>query len=67
MTKHKYLGIYMDHSKAHLIEILPGGVDTTTIESSFTHELKEEDVRESEHHMHNAERHMHATYYKKTG
>ncbi len=67
MTKNRYLGIYMDHAKAHLMEIVPGGVNTHNIDSEFTHELKEEDIRESEKHAQNAEQHLHAAYYKKLG
>jgi stalled ribosome rescue protein Dom34 len=67
MTKHRYMGVYMDHSKAHLIEITPDGFDTRSVESEFTHELKREETGESEPHAHNAEQHMQAAYNKKIG
>jgi len=67
MTKNRYLGIYMDHSTAHLMEIIPGGINAETINSEFTHELKEQDVKESETHMHNAEHHLQTAFYKKLG
>jgi hypothetical protein len=67
MTNAKFLGIWMDHSMAHLIEFSKDGMETKTIESSFTHEDKESTLERSEHVMHNKEQHERAGYYKKLG
>ncbi|MDQ3109121.1 MAG: hypothetical protein M3R17_04425 [Bacteroidota bacterium] len=65
MTNAKFLGIWMDHSSAHLIEFSKGSMETTTIESAFTHEAKEDSLERSEHMMHNKEQHQQKDYYKK--
>jgi len=44
MKTDKCLGIWMDYSKAHLMELLPGNMQTQTIESAFTHEVKAESI-----------------------
>jgi hypothetical protein len=67
MTNAKYLGIWMDHSNAHLIEFSKEEMQTTIIESGFTHEDKESTLNKSEHVMHNKEQHQHSDYYKKLG
>ena len=36
MTKLKYLGIWMDHASAHLMEINTDPIESKTIESKFT-------------------------------
>ncbi|CAN5893506.1 hypothetical protein BH11BAC7_BH11BAC7_11070 [soil metagenome] len=67
MSNAKYLGIWMDHSTAHLIEFSKESMESTTINSDFTHGDKEETLNRSEHVMHNKENHQHAEYYKKLG
>ncbi len=67
MTTVKQIGIWMDHSSAHLIEFTGGPMTTTIIESTFTHDQKEESLSKSENLMHNKEQHKHAEYYKKIG
>lgn len=67
MSNAKFLGIWLDHSTAHLIEFTKEGMETKTIESSFTHEDKESTQNRSEHTMHNKENHQRADYYKKLG
>lgn len=73
MTTAKNLGIWMDHSSAHLMEFIytPSGttnpIETKTIESKFTHHVKEETLNRSEHIMHNKEQHQQAEYYKQLG
>ncbi len=67
MTKALYLGIWMDHSNAHLMEFSPETIETTTIESPFTNQEKEQSLNKSEHVMHNKEQHMQKEYYKKLG
>ena len=65
MTTAKNLGIWMDHSKAHLMEFTTDPIDTKTIASKFTHQEKEHSLSKGENHMHNKEQHQQAGYYKK--
>jgi len=67
MTNAKYLGIWMDHSTAHLIEFSKESMETKVIDSKFTHEAKEDSLERSEHTMHNKEKHQQMEYYKKLG
>ena len=67
MTTTKNLGIWMDHSNAHLMEFSPDPMETKTIASKFTHEAKEHSLGKSEHLMHNKEQHQQSEYYKKLG
>ncbi len=65
-TTAKRLGIWMDHANAHLIEFA-GDTETKTLDSSFTHQVKEDTIRKSESLMHNKEQHEEAGYYKELG
>jgi hypothetical protein len=67
MTTAKYLGIWMDHSNAHLIEFSKEAMETKTISSKFNREEKESSLGKSEHVMHNKEQHQQTEYYKKLG
>lgn len=67
MSNAKFLGIWMDHSTAHLIEFTKEAMETKTIESTFTHDDKESTLDRSEHVMHNKENHQRADFYKKLG
>jgi hypothetical protein len=67
MTTAKYLGIWMDHSSARLIEFSKDSMETKVIESKFTQEAKESSLERSEHMMHNKEQHQRSEYYKKLG
>lgn len=67
MANAKYLGIWMDHSSAHLIEFSKESMETKVIDSKFTQEAKGESLERSEHTMHNKEQHQHTEYYKKLG
>jgi hypothetical protein len=67
MTTAKNLGIWMDHSQAHLIEFTTDPVTTTVIESKFTHQEKEHSIGKSENLMHHKEQHLQSEYYKKLG
>ena len=57
------LGIWMDHSTAHLIDI--NSNITNSITSDFTFNTKEEALSKSENLMHNKRQQMHEAYYKK--
>jgi hypothetical protein len=67
MTTAKDLGIWMDHSIAHLMEFTADPIATTTLHSTFTHEEKIEGLLKSEKKMHRQEQHEQAEYYKKLG
>jgi len=60
----KDLGIWMDHSSAHLIEFTTDPMTTKAIESKFTRQEKEEALGRSESLMHNKEQQEQAEYYK---
>lgn len=63
----KYLGVWMDHSKAHIMELAVDTMETRIIESAFTHEVKEETLSKNENLMHNKEQQQQAAYYKQLG
>ncbi|MEI8098117.1 MAG: hypothetical protein WCG74_04745 [Sediminibacterium sp.] len=65
MLSNHYLGVWMDHASARLMQI--GNPITETIHSDFSHEIKEESLFKSESLMHNKEQHEQTTYYKKIG
>jgi hypothetical protein len=65
MNTGKKLGIWMDHSNAHLIECTMEPLKTHTLESKFTHQEKEHSLGKSENLMHNKEQHQQSEYYKK--
>src|ERR1700676_2721824 len=67
MTTTKNLGIWMDHSSAHLTEFTSDPVESKIIESKFTHQQKVNSLDKSENLMHNKEQHQQAEYYKKLG
>ncbi len=62
----KRLGIWMDHSNAHLMEFSTHIV-TKIISSEFSSAIKEQTLSKSEHVMHNKEQHQQSAYYKKLG
>ena len=57
----------MDHQTAHIIEFTTDPIETTTVESKFTHQEKEQTLHRSENLMHNKEQHEEADYYKSLG
>lgn len=67
MTSTRNLGIWMDHSNAHLMEFTVDPIETKVIESKFTHDSKEESLSKSENLMHNKEQHQQSEYYKRLG
>jgi hypothetical protein len=58
----KNLGIWMDHSSAHLIEFTANPNETTTVETGFSHDV----AHDAETQIHNTE-HEYTAYYKKLG
>lgn len=67
MTTAKYLGIWMDHSNAHLMEFSTDTIETKVIASKFTHQEKEHSLSKGEYLMHNKEQHQQSEYYKELG
>jgi hypothetical protein len=67
MTTATNLGIWMDHSNAHLMEFTTEPLTTMIISSRFTHREKEHSIGKSENGMNQKERHEHLDYYKKIG
>lgn len=63
----KQAGIWMDHSKAHVIEFNNSQADPKIIETTFTHQEKEQSLSKSEKIMHNKEQQKQGEYYKKIG
>ena len=54
----------MDHSDAHLMVFNTDIIELNSIESTFTHQEKEDTLPKSEHTMHNKEQHQQSAYYK---
>jgi ADP-heptose:LPS heptosyltransferase len=67
MATAKKLGIWMDHANAHLMEFTTDPIETKTIASKFTHEVKELSIRKGEDRMHNKEQNQQHEYYKEIG
>lgn len=67
MKTTKRLGIWMDHQTAHLMEFTTDPIQTTTIDSKFTHEEREQTLVRGEYLMHNKEQHEQADYYRELG
>ncbi|MFP5042485.1 hypothetical protein [Parasediminibacterium sp. JCM 36343] len=61
------IGIWMDHSTAHLMEFTTEPIETKTLESPFTHAVKEETLSKSESLSNHKEQHLEAGYYKQLG
>jgi hypothetical protein len=51
MIIEKSLGIWMDHQNAHVMEFTTDPIATTTVESKFTHQEKEQTLGRSENLM----------------
>lgn len=64
MANANYLGIWMDHASAHLMDCASDSIITNVITSKFTHQAKEAILSKGEIHMHNKEQHQQADYYK---
>lgn len=63
MSTTKNLGIWMDHSDAHLISFNGEVSEITTISNPFNHDEKEEALSRSENLMHNKnQQHLNAFY-----
>jgi stalled ribosome rescue protein Dom34 len=67
MTTSTNLGIWMDHSNAHLMEFTTDPITTTIISSRFAHQEREHSIGKSENGMHQKEQHEQKDYYRKIG
>ena len=67
MTTTKKLGIWMDHSTAHIMELDNNAIESKTIESAIAHEDRENGSVQSENLLHNKEKRERLNYYKKLG
>lgn len=67
MKSDKKLGIWMDHSTAHLMEFVNGDIEDNVIDSKSTHEEKGESFAKSEYLMHNKEQQQQGAFYQKLG
>jgi stalled ribosome rescue protein Dom34 len=65
MTPKKQIGIWMDHSIAHISEMKDNTFISRIVKSEFTHTEKEQSLGRSENLMHHKEQHQQSSYYKK--
>ena len=65
MKTKKKLGIWMDHSSAHLIEFSESSFEVETIESKFTQQEKEKSLAKGESHLHHKEQQFLYEFFKK--
>lgn len=65
MKTEKKLGIWMDHSIAHIITFNNNWKELKTIESNFLHQDKIDSLVKSESLMHNKEQRLESEFYKK--
>lgn len=62
-TVHK-VGIWLDHSAAHIVEYSGDALETMVISSKFTPEVRSESLHKGESTMHNKEQLHIMSYYK---
>ena len=67
MTIIKRLGIWMDHSNAHLMEFENAASGSKTIESNFTREIKQDSQENGEKGIHHKEQQQQSAFYKQLG
>lgn len=66
MKTQKRLGIWMDHSVAHILKLVNNSIESSTIESTPKTQVNEEDLYyKDESHMLNKEQNKLSAYYKK--
>jgi len=67
MRKSKQLGIWMDHSIAHLMDFNLDAITQTVIQAEYTHLEKTEDMTRSEQSMHTKEKQHLTAFFNKIG
>ena len=65
MNTTQQLGIWMDHSVAHLIKLTNGSIETNTIESQPEIQADQQIVYKDESHSLNKEKRQLTTYFRK--
>lgn len=60
----KKVGVWLDHSSAHLIEFAIENEESKTMTSAFTHKQKEKTWDKSENLMHHKEQQEQGAYFK---
>lgn len=63
MQSSTQLAIFMDNAAAHIMELNQGKITNKTIDSKFTHQMREEALSKSENVMHEKEQQHQAAYY----
>jgi len=64
MNAKNCVGVWLDHSVAHLLELQGESVITKNIESEFTAQQRSHFLGKNENLMHHVEQQQHAKYYK---
>jgi hypothetical protein len=67
MTTKKKIGIWMDHSTAHLIAFTNESNEVKEIDSAFTKEVKKDVMDKGQKTLHNTEQQDHEKYYRAIG
>ena len=67
MTTAKYLGIWMDHSSAHIMKLTSDSIESVTIESNFAHQEIEYGSDMGENMMHHKRQQRLSDYYIRLG
>jgi hypothetical protein len=65
MISTKQLGIWMDHSIAHLMELTNDSIGISTVVSQSRYQGKKQNLRKDESLMHNIEQDQNSDYFKK--
>lgn len=63
----KYLGVFMDHASANIIEMEKGQIKTKIISSAFNHQVREQVLERSEKEAHHKEKQEELEYYNEIG
>lgn len=65
MKQRKNIGIWMDHTNAHLIEFTADGVHNKELNADFSHQDMQDSLQQAEHTAHNKEQQQQAKFYNK--
>lgn len=63
-TEKKQIGVWMDHSVAHLIEPKGDAMHTSSVRSEFTTQVRQNAINKNENLMHHKEQHLLSDYYR---
>lgn len=65
MKQRKNLGIWMDHTNAHLIEYTSEGVQNQKLNNDLSHQDMQAHLQQAKHTAHNKEQQQQANFYNK--